>query len=94
MKKSKAIALMLIGMIAFAHVGANYQPTTSEKATSSQSVTQKSYDEALPQLVLIRIFISPLTKDDSHQTYTRVKECKPDPQNSPFSDLPLKVGWC
>lgn len=86
---------MLIGMIAFAHVGASsYQPTTSDKATSSTSVTLKSYDEAMPQLALIRVFISPLSEDDSHQTYTHVTECKLIPENIPFSDVPLKVGWC
>lgn len=104
MKKSKAIALMLIGMIAFMHVEAkwNHPPTTSEpalqKCTAPESVcpgvATMIEDKSLVVLAQIKIFISP-ELEENNQTTTRVKECKPCPCDViSHIDAPLKIGWC
>jgi hypothetical protein len=100
MKKSKEIALMLIGMIAFTYVGANVQhaqTTTSEMATISEGniAPANSYEIAQPNFALAQNQSYLSISKEQPKTTTRVKECKlPSTSEVIRPDLPLKVGWC
>jgi len=101
MKKRQAIALMLLGMIAFTHVGAAVDtPTTKyEKAQVMPKLECEKYSDVMPGKTFVVSAVNNIpfvTIDEETKTTTLVTECKPCPVGvvTTTSDLPLDVGWC